>query len=190
MKIIDACTCPLGPTAGHDRDECRANLVEDGSIICVICATRYPKMSPNMHQVWKTIVASGYGVPSVQLGSQTQPGTEAYNMSCLCGYDPNLSDMVRAKFNGGKKEHVDLEYEQGNEQELNSPTLSIGRALTHAELARCSERTRGCIAALETLGFRVTSVGTEIGFTVRMMSGRPVGSMGYIIGASIQLHQN
>ncbi len=186
MKIVSSCTCPVGSAAGHDADECRANLLEDGSVLCVICGTVYPKMSDRMRQVWRAICSSGFRVPSVQLGSATKPGTEAYGAACLSGYDPNLSDMVRATFCSGK-ESVHLDYELSNEAEIDNPDLSLTRKPGDDELAALPERTRKCVKALEELGFRVRHIQTTAPARVAMSCGRPVGSMGFVLGASVVL---
>jgi hypothetical protein len=186
MKIVASCTCPVGALAGHDADECRANLLEDESVLCVICGCTYPKMSAKMRDVWRAIVSSGFNVPQVQLGSSTERGSREYNAACLSGYDPAQSDMVRAQFRRGDSS-VRLEYEQHNQSELDTADLSIGRSLTADELSFTPDHVRACVASLEALGFRVRHVGVEHEYRIVMTCGRPVGSMGYVIGASIQL---
>lgn len=187
MKIIDSTICPLGASAGHDADECRANLLEDRSVLCVTCATTYPRMSAKMRSVWKAIVSSGFSVPKVQLGSQVERGTGEYDAACLSGYDPAQSDMVRAQFTRGDS-RVRLEYELRNESEIDTADLSVGRKLSDEESAFTPEHVRTCVNALEALGFRVRHVGVEHEYRIVMTCGRPVGSMGYVIGASIQLN--
>lgn len=186
MKIIASATCPVGDAAGHDADECRANLLEDGSILCVTCATRYPKMSEAARRIWRAIVSSGFNVPTVQLGSLTEPGTPAYSASCLSGYDPSQSDMVRACFTCSG-ESVRLSYERHNEAEIEKSDRTVGRVLSSNELAETPERIKRCVAALEAEGFRVRGFNHEIGKTITMTCGRPVGSMGYVLGLAVEL---
>lgn len=186
MKIVSSTTCPVGSAAGHDADECRANLLEDGSVLCVICSTCYPKMSAKMREVWRAIVSSGFSLPQVQLGSTIEPGSREYNASCLSGYDPSQSDMVRAQFARGNSS-VRLEYEVHNQSELDTADLSIGRSLTDEELAFTPEHVRSCVSALEALGFRVRGVNCDHEYRIVMTCGRPVGSMGFVIGADIRL---
>lgn len=42
MKIISFAVCPVASQVGHDADEARANLLEDGSIFCVTCNQTHP----------------------------------------------------------------------------------------------------------------------------------------------------
>lgn len=187
MKIIASTVCPVGSAAGHDADECRANLVEDGSIICIACATQYPRMSDRMKRIWRTVCSCGFRSPSVQLGSQTRPGTAAYDASCLCGHDPNLSDMVRAQFCAGDQT-VSLQYERSNEAEIENPDLSLARTLSAAEEASLPTRIKDCVKALAAEGFCLRHVDTDSALPrVAMTCGRLVGSMGYVLGVSVDM---
>ena len=185
MKIIGSTSCRVGAAAGHDGDECRANLLEDHSVGCVVCETIYPKMSDRMLRVYCAI-ARIYGVPRVNLGSTIQPGTAAYNHACLCGFDPNLSDHVNTVFTR-KGESVRLTYYRAQEVELITPDLSIGRPLSESELALMSDSMKSCVAALEVEGFRVRHFQDFSGLRIVMAAGRPVGTLGAVIGASIEI---
>lgn len=186
MKIVGSCTCPVGSAAGHDADECRANLLEDGSILCVICSCRYPKMSQPMQRIWRAICESGYKTPMVELGSATKPGTSAYDASCLSGYDPALSERVYAVFAAGA-EKVVLSYEQNDEPELANPDRSLDRELTAGEAACLPARVKDCVERLKSLGFCLRHFGDELHMRIVMTCGRPVGSMGYVLGATVEL---
>ena len=185
MKSIEFASCPVGDAAGHDGDECRASRYEDGSIACVACQTRYPRLSSTMRQVFRSI-ASIYGTPRVQLGSSIQPGSAAYDASCLCGYDPKLSDRVQAFF-GRQGESVKLDYDMSNEAEINTPNLGFGRDATEAELALMSPSMRSCLQALASHGFRLRHISREQGTRVVLACGRPIGSMGFVLGATVEL---
>lgn len=189
MKYVQDCCCPIGPAAGHDGDFCRARLFDNGQISCFGCATVYPKMSARMLRVWRAIVASGFNSPTVELGSTIQRGTPAYDASCLCGYDPALSDRVVANFLGDRKQAVHLEYFQSDEAEIDNPHDSFGRKLTADELAITPDQIKVCVDKLEAEGFRVRHFQTENGLRIVMMSGRPVGTMGYVIGVTVELTQ-
>lgn len=186
MKIIGFACCPVGAAAGHDADECRANLVEDGSIVCITCATRYPKMSPAMQQIWQTICRSGFSTPEVEIGSKTQPGTPAYDAACLSGYDPRLSDRVQASFRAGKAS-VRLDYEQSNEAELQSPDRSLARSLSAGESAQVPDKVKALIQELALLGFCLRCFQSQHRNRIVMTCGRPVGSMGFVLGANAEI---
>jgi hypothetical protein len=188
-KIVGHAICPVGTAAGHDGDEIRANLLSDGTIGCYICETCYPKMSAPMLKVWRTI-ASCYGTtPKVRLGSSLQPGTREYDLACLGGSDPAVSDQVCAKYTR-KNETATLQYHESDERELSSPDRSIGRDLSVDERAQLSPMMNSCVTELEALGFRVQHVANDsMGLRVVMNIGRSVGSMGYVAGAQVELRR-
>ena len=187
IKIVGHAICPVGSAAGHDGDEIRANLLSDGTIGCFICETCYPKMSEPMLKVWRTIASCCGTTPKVRLGSSLQPGTTEYDRACLSGYDPAVFDHVCAKYTR-KNETVTLQYQQSNEPELKSPDRSIGRDLTVEERAQLSPMLNSCVTELEALGFRVQHIASDsMGLRVVMNIGRPVGPMGYVLGALVEL---
>ena len=188
MKIV-ATTCPVGDAAGHDADECRAMLNEaDGTIACVTCATRYPKMSASVRQVFRCICSSGFHAPAVELGSSTQPGTGEYAAACLSGYDPAQSDRVQATF---KRDGLvcKLDYEQHNEGEIVSPDRSLHRELSASERDSLPAFVRNCADALVAKGFCIRHLSEpELnGRRLVLSCGRSVGSMGAVIGMSVVL---
>jgi hypothetical protein len=138
-----------------------------------------------MRQVYRSIAAI-YGTPKVEIGSRTQPGTAAYNAACLSGYDPALSDNVRAEFRL-RGASATLQYELGTEAEMDKPELSFGREAGADDLALMSESMRSCVAALAKHGFRLRHVSNEHGTRVVLACGRPVGTMGFVLGATVEL---
>lgn len=185
MKIVGTATCPIGYYAGHDADECRANQLDNGNIRCYACGTDYPKFSKEMKAIWAAICMSGFNAPSVKLGSEIQPGTPEYNASCLCGYDPAQSDRVQATFTR-EGQCVRLDYERSNEVEVSNPDRSLHRSLTWNELEALPYRVVGCVDGLIEHGFCLRHVDLEKGRVV-MSCGRPVGTMGYVIGVMAEL---
>ncbi len=185
MKIVGFATCPVGYHLGHDADECRANKLDTGGIFCVTCDAVYPEFNPQMKAIWAAICASGFYAPTVKHGSDTQPGTDAYNAACLSGYDPSQSDRVQATFiRDGQA--VRLDYEQSNQHEVINPDRSLQTSIPAAALETMPPRIVGCIDALTALGFCVRSIDSTMN-TVTMTCGRPVGTMGYVIGVSAAL---
>ncbi|MBX9689864.1 MAG: hypothetical protein K2X27_24350 [Candidatus Obscuribacterales bacterium] len=188
MKITGTCSCPVGDAAGHEADACRANLCDDGSVLCVICGTTYPKMSPRMKRAWRAVAANLGVVPSVKLGDFTQPGTPAYDAACLSGYDPNLSTMVRASFQTGALE-LKFEYERENEHEMENSPADLGRLLGPQD-EKMPAPLYACVKALTEVGFRIAHVGPDDmgGMFMTLRCGRPVGKMGFVIGVGVELH--
>lgn len=189
MKIVSTTCCPVGPSAGHDGDESRAYLLDNGSVACGTCATTYPKMSNKVLAVYRAICSSGFHAPAVELGSRIQPGTGECNAACLSGYDPAQSDRVQATF---KRDGLicRLDYEQRNESEIENPSVhSRVRRLSTNERASLPEFIGNTAKALEGLGFSVRHLSeVEMGKRRLLLScGREVGSMGYVIGLSVEL---
>lgn len=186
MKIVGSVCCPVGPSAGHDADESRANLIEDGSVLCVTCATRYPKMGDTMKRVWQSICKAGFNTPQVHLGSHTKPGTPAYDASCLSGYDPLLSDRVQATFVAADATVV-LSYEQSVEPELASPDRSLHMELSAEQKALLPARVQLLLESLPAQGFCLRQFQTERGLRLVLSCGRPVGKMGFVLGATVEI---
>lgn len=186
MQIIGPASCTVGAAAGHDGDECRANLLADGRVLCVTCGTVYPKLSAKMASIFR-VIASNYGSPKVELGSSIEPGTGEYNASCLCGYDPQQSDRVSALFRR-RDCSARLQYYESSAGELERANLlTVGRKLIAAELALMSDHMRNCVSALEAEGFSVLQFQREVYLRVFMTAGRQVGQMGCVIGAEVEL---
>lgn len=81
MKNYSVHSCPVGPSLGHDGDECRVNSYQDGTAFCSTCNTLYPAIA-GRSQVRATLsalarVASnhGYRKPPFIEGDHHYPNT-------------------------------------------------------------------------------------------------------------------
>lgn len=141
-----------------------------------------------MRSIFRAIAASGFATPNVEIGSSTQPGSSEYTAGCLSGHDPSQSDRVHATFTVGEDSCV-LTYNQSSEHEVDNPDSSLASASAQSavDAANLSARVKACVLALQLEGFTLRHYSNESGHRLVLTSGRTVGSMGGVVGASVTL---
>lgn len=205
-KVVGFAVCPVGPLAGHDADESRANAMSDGSVLCVSCGTSYPGgLTLSVRQSIAALMRAGFHRTHITTGSAIQPdkfvpgssralahvlAVSPYDASCLSGYDPATFKMVRVlsstSIPGGP--HAELSCNGDDLEAAENPVLNFGRQASADDLAPFPAQIVNAVRLLEKVQYRLCSInsGGSLRF-ITMARGRTVGSMGYVQGISVQL---
>ena len=204
--------CPEGDRKGYGGDECRANLLSTGRIMCIACAQVHDGTPASKDRAAKYLVQrvcdilSLGGSPRVQRGAQSSlsrqvspdsdgniPRISPYDASCLSGYDPNQSDMVRVSINCGPVK-AEMSYSEAELFNGLQPDIDYNCALSASEIALLPPFLPGMIVKLEELGFCVRGdESTRQEYLTRYLRslsltcGTKVGTMGYVSGISLAL---
>lgn len=166
IQIQGFAVCQVGQLIGHDADECRANKVVGGGVLCYVCGRVYPDFGATELSIIKAIADARPGFPSmsapvVSFGSAIadEPDSAEFRAACLSGHDPKLVDTVRLGFAFGRYayERVNVCYDGNDLSAAKSPDLSIGRLYNGFEYGAVPESIDKAAAALSDLGFRVTN---------------------------------
>lgn len=184
--------CPIGESAGHDADGCRAQMCRDNIVVCFACKEAYPAdMAKRLVDGLRAVTRS-FGIPKTKIGSDTAVGTAEYNAACLSGYDPALSTAVRMVFTDRAGKTVTFTWDRQNNEQIDTPDANVGSSWQELSVEQTSiipDGVRECVVALDALGYRVRHVAPSNGYNARvvMTCGKSIGSMGYVAGVSVEL---
>lgn len=132
---------------------------------------------------------SGYVHSQQPFGQQVALSISDYAGACLSGHDPATSDLVRMQFKGVPGLTVELWYFQSQVKSVENPSTDYGHRIdADTEAPRIPPQVLKALDGLQTIGVRVAAV--NLGGTLRHIAlacGQPVGSMGAVIGARLQI---
>lgn len=181
VTITGQATCIVGGRAGHDADECRANALSNGGVLCVICGCTYPSETVKLFEAARGI---DFYVSNIRNGSritrETPPreegGISPYAAACLSGYDPatfeiTYLDLVFADGVQGQIKYTPEEAAYAAED----PTTNFGRVFEGNELSDIPASAADFARRLTGLGFRLTAAIDDDGRrTLKLMKGRGI----------------
>lgn len=181
--IVGFAVCPVGPAAGHDGDECRANALSDGGVLCVVgCqGATYPA---EIVKLFGAARGLGLSVTSIRNGSQItremppreEGGISPYAAACLSGYDPATFEITYLDlvFADGVKGQIKYTPEEAA-YAAEDPTTNFGRVFEGNELSDIPASAADFARRLTGLGFRLTAAIDDDGCrTLKLMKGRGI----------------
>jgi hypothetical protein len=176
VTITGPTLCVVGACAGHDADECRANALSNGGIMCVVCGDTYPS------EIVKLITAlrgDGFRLRIAQSGSRykNDRGSEGYAAACLSGYDPALYQYTRFEFerDGGFVNGLISYTAEEALYAASEPTDNFGHVFVGNELAKIQPAALDMIQKATALGFRCTLASDQDGeCIVKLAKGRGI----------------
>lgn len=180
VKIIGNAVCVVGARAGHDADECRANALSDGGILCVICGSTYPAA---IVQLFEAARGTDLRVTNMRNGSAITPDTPPsrpgdiapYAAACLSGYDPATFEITRMAIALEGGVGGSIKYTPEEAAYAAEPTDNYGRVFVGNELPNIPASAADFARRLTGLGFRLTCASDDNGRCVlKLMKGRGI----------------